>query len=182
MDCTPGEVRDFMIYQIGALQGFCTSHGVRLQHVKPHGSLYNMCVGNEVLSRAIAEAIAAVSPDLLWVTLGGAQAGLARKVADTAGIRVVFEAFPDRAYTPDGKLAPRSFPGAVIEDPKLATEQAIRMARDNAVIATDGTLLKMEVHTLCVHGDNPSAVHHVMMIRQALEAEGLRIASLDAPF
>jgi 5-oxoprolinase (ATP-hydrolysing) subunit A len=180
MDCTPDEVRDYMIYQIGALQGFCSLHGVKLQHVKPHGSLYNMCVGNEPLSRSVAEAIAAVDPDLLWVVLGGAQAGLAQKIAAATGIRVVFEAFPDRAYTPDGKLAPRKLPGAVITDPKRAAEQALRMAREGAVIATDGTRLEMEVHTLCVHGDNPAAVEHVRMIRRTLEAEGLQIVPMGA--
>ena len=111
MDCTPGEVRDDVIYQIAALRGFCALHGAKLQHVKPHGSLYNMCVGNESLSKAVAEAIAAVDPGLLWVTLGGAQAGLARKIAAAAGIRVVFEAFPDRAYTPEGNWRRGNFPG-----------------------------------------------------------------------
>lgn len=181
LECTPDEVRDDVIYQIGALRGFCTLHGVKLQHVKPHGSLYNMCVGNETLSRAVAEAIAAVDPSLLWVTLAGAQAGLARRIADAAGIRVVFEAFPDRAYTPDGKLAPRKLPGAVITDPKRAAEQALRMAQEGRVIATDGTVIDMEVQTLCVHGDNPSAVDHVRTIRRTLEAEGLRIVPMGAP-
>jgi 5-oxoprolinase (ATP-hydrolysing) subunit A len=180
MDCTPDEVHDDVIYQIGALQGFCALHGVKLQHVKPHGSLYNMCVGNESLSRTVAEAIAAVDPGLLWVVLGGAQAALAQKVADATGIRVVFEAFPDRAYTPEGKLAPRKLPGAVITDPKRAAEQALRMAKEGKVITTDGTSIEMEVHTLCVHGDNPSAVDHVRTIRQALEAEGLCIAPMGA--
>jgi UPF0271 protein len=178
MDCTPDEVRDDVIYQIAALRGFCALHGVKLQYVKPHGSLYNMCVGNEPLSRAVAEAIAAVDPELLWVTLGGAQAELAQKIAGAAGLRVVFEAFPDRTYTADGKLAPRKLPGAVITDPKLAAEQALRMAKEGRVIAMDGTVIEMEVHTLCVHGDNPSAVDHVRKIRQMLEAEGLRIVPL----
>jgi UPF0271 protein len=180
MECTPDEVRDDVIYQIAALRGFCALHGVKMQHVKPHGSLYNMCVGNESLSRAVAEAIAAVDRSLLWVTLGGAQAGLSRKIADAAGICVVFEAFPDRAYTPDGKLAPRKLPGAVITDPKRAAEQALLMAKEGRVIATDGTDIEMEVHTLCVHGDNPAAVDHVRTIRRMLEAEGLRIAPLGA--
>ena len=180
LECTPDEVRDDEINQIAALQGFCLLHGTKLQHVKPHGSLYNMCVGNEPLSRAVAEAIAAVDRSLLWVALGGAQAGLARKIADAAGIRVVFEAFPDRAYTPDGKLASRKLPGAVITDPERAAEQALRMAKEGRVIATDGTVIEMEVHTLCVHGDNPSAVDHVRTIRQVLEADGLRIVPLGA--
>jgi UPF0271 protein len=180
MDCTPDEVRDDVIYQIAALRGFCALHGAKLQHVKTHGSLYNMCVGNESLSRAVAEAIVAVDPNLLWVMLGGAQAGLARKIGDAAGIRVVFEAFPDRAYTPDGKLASRKLPGAVITDPRLAAEQALRMAKEGTVIATDGTVIEMEVQTLCVHGDNPSALYHVRTIRKALEDEGLCIVPMGA--
>jgi 5-oxoprolinase (ATP-hydrolysing) subunit A len=180
MDCTPDEVRDDVIYQIAALSGFCALHGLKMQHVKPHGNLYNMCVGNESLSGAVAEAIAAVDRSLLWVTLGGVQAGLARKIANAAGIRVVFEAFPDRAYTPDGKLAPRKLPGAVITDPQRAAEQALRMAKEGRVIATDGTVIEMEVHTLCVHGDNPSAVEHVRTIRKMLEDEGLSIVPLGA--
>ena len=139
-----------------------------------------MCVGNEALSRAVAEAIASVDPGLLWVVLAGAQTALAQKIADEAGIRCVFEAFPDRAYTPEGKLAPRKLPGAVIEDPERAAEQALGMAKEGRVIATDGTVLEMEVHTLCVHGDNPAALRHVQTIRKALEAEGLRILPLGA--
>ena len=153
---------------------------MKLQHVKPHGSLYNMSVGNENLSRAVAEAIAAVDPDLLWVVLGGAQAGLAQKVAAATGIRVALEAFPDRAYTPEGRLAPRKLPEAVITDPKRAAEQALRMAKEGRVIAMDGTSIEIEIHTLCVHGDNPSAVDHVRTIRQALEAEGLGIVPMGA--
>ncbi|MCK9364257.1 MAG: 5-oxoprolinase subunit PxpA [Syntrophales bacterium] len=179
MDCTPAEVRDFVIYQVAALNGFCSLHGAKMQHVKPHGNLYNMSVGNENLSRAIAEAIAAVDRNLIWVVLGGAQAPLARKIADAAGIRVAFEAFPDRTYDPDGKLTSRKRPGAVIEDPKRSVEQALRMAIDGEVIAVDGSRLQMEIHTLCLHGDNPSAVKHTQAIRLALETEGIGVRSLN---
>ncbi|MHB8091805.1 MAG: LamB/YcsF family protein [Syntrophales bacterium] len=179
MDCNPDEIRDFVIYQIAALNGFCSLHGIKMQHVKPHGNLYNMSVGNENLSRAIAEAIAAVDRNLIWVVLGGAQASLVRKIADTAGIRIAFEAFPDRTYDPDGKLTSRKRPGAVIEDPKRSVEQALRMALDGEIIAVDGSRLKMEIHTLCLHGDNPSAVKHTRAIRQALETEGIGVRSLN---
>jgi len=182
MDCTPEEVRDFVIYQVAALSGFCRLHGVEMQHVKPHGNLYNMSVGNETLARAIAEAIAAVDRNLIWVVLGGAQAPLARKIADAAGIRVAFEAFPDRTYDPDGKLTSRKRPGAVIEDPQRSVEQALRMALDGEIIAVDGARLKLEIHTLCLHGDNPSAVQHTRAIRQALEAEGIGVRSLKLAF
>lgn len=180
MDCTPDEVRDFVIYQISALKGFCSLHGVKMQHVKPHGSLYNMCVGNEALSQAVAEAIAAVDPALIWVVLGGAQASMAKKIAAENGIRIAFEAFPDRTYDPDGKLTSRKRPGAVIEDPKRSSEQALRMVMDSEIIAVDGSRLKMEIDTLCLHGDNPAAVEHARTIRRTLEAEGMSITPLGA--
>jgi len=182
MDCAPAEVRDFVIYQVAALNGFCGLHGIKMQHVKPHGNLYNMSVGNEALSRAIAEAIAAVDSDLIWVVLGGAQSSLAKKIAAETGIRVAFEAFPDRTYDPDGKLTSRKLPGAVIEDPKRSVEQALRMAVDGEIVAVDGSRLQMEIHTLCLHGDNPSAVQHTRAIRQALEAEGIGVRSLNLAF
>ncbi len=178
MDCTPDEIRDFVIYQISALNGFCRLHGIKMQHVKPHGSLYNMSVGNEAQSRAIAEAIAAVDPSLIWVALGGAQTPMVKKIAAETKIRVAFEAFPDRTYDPDGKLTSRKRPGAVIEDPEKSAEQALRMAIDGEIIAVDGSRLKMEIHTLCLHGDNPAAVEHARTIRRALEAEGIAITPL----
>lgn len=178
MDCTPEEIRDYVIYQVGAMKAFCTALGVPLQHVKPHGSLYNMSVGNEVLIRTIAGAIAGVDPSLIYLTLGGAQAPLVKRIAKEAGIKVAFEAFPDRAYTPEGRLAPRQMRGAVIEDPKLATERALRMAQEGKIVATDGTVLEMEIHTICVHGDNPSAVAHVREIRAKLEAKGIQVVPM----
>ena len=120
-----------------------------------------MSVGNETLIRAIVEAIAGVDQNVIYLALGGAQAPLVTKIAGAAGIRVVFEAFPDRAYTPEGKLAPRSLPGAVIKDPKVAAERALRMAKEGKIITTDGSVLEMQIDTICVHGDNPSAVELV---------------------
>jgi len=178
MECTPGEIRDYVIYQAGALRAFCDAHGVALQHVKPHGSLYNESVGNEPMLRALIGAVARIDRRLVYLALGGAQAPLVGRIAEEAGIRVAFEAFPDRAYTPDGKLAPRSMPGAVIEDPEEASARALLMAREGKVIATDGTVLEMELHTLCVHGDNPAAVALVKRIRGVLEKDGIRVAPL----
>ena len=178
MDCTPEEIRDYMIYQVGALQAFCAAHGMALQHVKPHGSLYNESVGNEALLRSLIGAVARVDRRLIYLALGGAQAPLVKRLAGEAGIRVAFEAFPDRAYTPEGKLAPRSMPGTVIEDPEEAAARALLAAKEGKVIATDGTVLEMEIHTLCVHGDNPAAVALVKRIRGVLESEGIRVAPL----
>jgi UPF0271 protein len=178
MDCTPGEVRDYVAYQIGALKGFCAVHGVALQHVKPHGSLYNMSVGNETMIRAIVDAIAGVDRSIIYLALGGAQEPLVTRIAREAGIRVAFEAFPDRAYTPEGKLAPRSLPGAVIKDPKTAAERALLMAKEGKIITTDGSVLEMRIDTICVHGDNSSAVELVKNIRSAIEGEGISVVPM----
>ena len=127
------EIRAYLIYQIGALQGFCAAHGLRLNHVKPHGSLYLSAVVNEDIARGIAEAITAVDPDLYYMALAGRKGDLVAGVGREMGLRVVREAFPDRAYTPEGTLVPRSRPGAVIEDPTEVAARALMMARDGAV-------------------------------------------------
>lgn len=178
LDCTPEEVRDYVAYQVGAVKAFCALHGVPLQHVKPHGSLYNMSVGNESMIRAIVEAIAGVDRDVIYLALGGAQTSLVTRIAKEAGIRVAFEAFPDRAYTPEGTLAPRSLAGAVIKDPKTAAERALRMAKEGRIVAVDGRVLEMRIDTICVHGDNPSAVELVKNIRSAIEAEGIAVVPM----
>lgn len=180
MDCTPEEVRDYVAYQVGAMKAFCALLGVPLQHVKPHGSLYNMSVGNEAMIRAIVEAIAGVDRNVIYLALGGAQEPLVTRIAKEAGIPVAFEAFPDRAYTPEGRLAPRSLPGALIKDPRVAAERALRMAKGGTIVTTDGSVLAMRIDTICVHGDNPSAVELVKDIRAVIEAEGISVVPMGS--
>ena len=180
LDCTPEEIGADIVYQIGAIQAFCAVHKVRLQHVKPHGALYNMAVGNESLARAIARAVAAVDPSLLLVTLAGGEAEMMARIGREEGVRVVFEAFPDRAYTPEGRLVSRRLPGAVITDAALATERAVRMATEGRIVASDGSILEMEIDTLCVHGDTPTALALVQEIRGGLERAGVTLAPMGA--
>lgn len=175
MDCTLEEIRNYVIYQVGAIRAFCKVHGVELQHVKPHGSLYNMAVENEDLARTIAEAVADVDPELLLVSLAGKNAPRMRKIAAAAGLRVVFEAFPDRAYTAQGTLVSRRKPGAVIEEPELVAQRALMMVAERRIIAEDGTFLPLEVDTLCLHGDNPAAVKLARRIRHTLEHHGVQV-------
>ncbi|PIY22103.1 MAG: hypothetical protein COZ11_13970 [Deltaproteobacteria bacterium CG_4_10_14_3_um_filter_51_14] len=137
-------------------------------------------MGNEGLSRAVTEAIAAVDKDLLWVALGGTGSETAKQIANDAGIRVVFEAFPDRAYTPEGKLAPRTLPGALIKDPAKAAQQALLMAVEGKVTALDGSTITLAAQTLCVHGDNPSALELVRAIRSTLEGAGIKLMPIGA--
>ena len=177
MECTPEEITNYIIYQVGALQAFCKANGVRLQHVKPHGSLYNTAVGDERIARAIAQAVARVDPDLFLVALAGKQAELIQRIGRESGVRVVFEAFPDRAYTREGTLVSRKLPGAVISDPEEVADRALRMAAEGTVLAVDGSELNMGVQTLCVHGDNPAAVALVRKIRERLSGAQITVAS-----
>ena len=179
MDCTADEIRSYMISQVGALQAFCTVHGTRLQHVKPHGALYLTAVANETVARAVAEAIVSVNPNLLYVALAGAKGEMVRRIGNEAGLKTVFEAFPDRAYTPEGNLVSRREPGAVIKDPATVAQRALRMATKGVVIAIDGSSVKLEAQTLCVHGDTPSALDLVRNIRETLEAEGVSVQPMS---
>jgi 5-oxoprolinase (ATP-hydrolysing) subunit A len=175
MDCTADEIRDYVIYQVGALMGFCAANGVKMRHVKPHGALYNTAVENPNVAEAIVEAVVSADPSLMYVALAGAGGALMTRIGERVGLKVMYEAFADRAYTPDGRLVNRSEPGAVITNPEEVADRAVRMAKEGKVIAVDGTVLDLEVHTLCVHGDNPSAVELVKRIRTSLEAEGVAI-------
>ena len=178
LDCSMDELRNYVIYQVGALQAFCSAHGTRLQHVKPHGALYLTAVENEDVARAVAEAIVQVNPDLLYVALAGAKGQLMTRIGQEVGLKVVYEAFPDRAYSPEGTLVSRRLPGAVIKDPQAVSERALQMVQEGVVIAADGTTIPLEAQTLCVHGDNPEAVALVKGIRQTLEADGVAVTPM----
>ena len=178
MDCTMEELRNYVIYQVGAMQAFCSAHGTRLQHVKPHGALYLTAVENEDVARAVAEAIVRVNPELLYVALAGAKGKLMTRIGQEVGLKVVYEAFPDRAYSPEGTLVSRRLPGAVIKNPQDVAERALQMVKDGMVIAADGTTIPLEAQTLCVHGDNPKAVDLVRSIREELEADGVTVTPM----
>jgi UPF0271 protein len=175
MDCNMAELRNYVIYQIGALQAFCNAHGTKMQHVKPHGALYLTAVENEDVARVVAEAIVSVNSDLLYVALAGAKGELMTRIGQEVGLRVVYEAFPDRAYSPEGTLVSRRQPGAVIKEPQAVSERALRMVKEGVVIAVDGSTIPLEAQTLCVHGDNPKAVDLVKSIRETLEADGVAV-------
>jgi UPF0271 protein len=180
MDCTAEEIRNYVIYQVAALKGFCSANGVKMQHVKPHGALYNASVDNEAIATAIADGIARVDPELLYVVLAGPKSAALVKIGAKAGIRVVFEAFADRAYTPQGTLVSRREPGAVIKDSHEVAARALNMAREGKVTAVDGSEIDLVAQTICVHGDTPGAVEMVRTIRELLESEGVEIKPMAA--
>ncbi len=179
LDATLAEIKGYVTYQIGALQAFARVHDVRVEHVKPHGALYLMAVEDEKISEAIVEAIASLDKGLIFVALAGSKGEKMTKIGERIGLRVAYEAFPDRAYTPEGTLVSRRQPGAVIKDPDLVAQRALVMATEGKVVAIDGTEIPFNTQTLCVHGDTPGAVNLVKKIRETLNQAGVDVTSLS---
>ncbi|MCD8338358.1 MAG: LamB/YcsF family protein [Lachnospiraceae bacterium] len=170
MSLPPAEITAIIEYQIGALNAFCAANDVRLQHVKPHGALYNMAAKDPVIADAICEGIAAVDPDL--ILLGPAKSQLILS-AEKNNLRAAREVFADRAYEEDGSLVARSKPGAVISDRKEALARVIQMVKYGTVTAITGREIEVEADSICIHGDNPAALVFAKSIREALQAEGI---------
>ncbi|AFL95838.1 LamB/YcsF family protein [Thermococcus cleftensis] len=175
MRLTPEEARNYILYQIGALYAFTRAEGIELQHVKPHGALYNALVKEEELARAVIEGIADFDRNLIFVTLSGSRPA---EMAEEMGVKVAHEVFADRAYNPDGTLVSRLRPGAVIHDKEEIAERVISMVKDGGVRAINGEWVELKADTICVHGDNPEAVEIASHIRKVLEEEGVRIVPM----
>jgi UPF0271 protein len=175
MDVTLQEIGDYVIYQVGALQAVATSLGGRLQHVKPHGALYNMAVKDPAIWDAVASAISALDRRLIFFALAGPGRGELEAIGARHGIRIAFEFFGDRAYQPDGSLVPRHLPGAVVHDHDQVAEKVLKLVAENRVVCIDGSEIELRADTICVHGDNPSALALVGKIRETLEAAGVEI-------
>jgi UPF0271 protein len=175
MDCAASEIRDHVIYQIGALKAFCASNGAMMRHVKPHGALYLAAAEKPETARSVVEAVAGVDPELMCLALAGPKGELMAEACSKAGLQIVREAFPDRAYTREGMLTPRRSPGAVLSDPKEVAARALMIAQEGKIEASDGTFISLDAQTICVHGDNPTAVDLVREIRRLLESEGVAI-------
>jgi UPF0271 protein len=173
VDADPAELTDDLLYQLAALDGIARVAGTRVSYVKPHGALYNAAVTHEGHARAVVDAV--ISYDRRLPVLGLPGSELLRG-AEAAGLRPVVEGFADRGYSPEGGLVPRGRPGAVIEDPAVVAERAVRMATDGVVVAVDGTRLLMPVESVCVHGDTPGAVVLAGAVRDAIEAAGITVA------
>jgi len=170
---SPREVRDDLVYQIGALTAF--TRAKKLQHVKPHGALYNMAVPGGDLARAIGEAVLETDASMILVALAGSRWA---DEAERMGLHVVREAFADRAVQADGTLVPRSKPGAVIHDRQQVIERSVRLATEGTVVAVTGEVVEMRAGTLCLHGDTPDAVGLAAALRSALEQAGIRLAPM----
>jgi UPF0271 protein len=173
MDVTPQEIRDYMIYQTGALREMVSVAGAALQHVKPHGILYNMMEADEELAEAAGAASMAMKL-ILMTAASGKYDARCRKM----GARVASEGFADRAYQVDGRLVSRKLEGSLITDPQRAAAQAIQMATTGKVRTIDGVEIDISVQTICCHGDTPGAQHIVRAVREALEKAGCQIKPL----
>lgn len=172
---TPEEAKAYTKYQIGALLAFTTAKGIQLQHVKPHGALYNMAAVDYKLARAIAEGIYEVDKDLIFLALANSQM---IKAAADIGLKAASEVFADRGYMEDGTLVPRKMAGAMIHDEKEAIARVIRMVKEGKVTSITGKDIHIKADSICVHGDNPQAVQFVVEIKKALESEGVSLVNL----
>jgi UPF0271 protein len=175
MDAQPQEIADFVLYQIGALSGIAKSEGLCLQHVKPHGALYNMSVKRKDVAEAVARAVASFDETLLLVGLPESELLTA---GSRLGLRVVAEGFADRSYEPDGTLTPRHLADSVLSEPGHVAERGVRMVRDGKVTARDGSSLSIRVDTICVHGDTKDATELAAALRFGLEQAGIIVAAL----
>ncbi len=180
MDVTLEEIKDFVTVQIGALQAVAALQGERLQHVKPHGALYNMAVKNPAIWDAVAEVMAALDLRLILFVLAGSDRGELEEIGRRHGIRIAFEFFADRAYNPDGSLVSRKLPGAVISDHEAVEVRVLKLVREGRVTAVDGSDIDLKVETICVHGDNPNAVALAKKIRATLAAAQIAVAPPDS--
>ena len=171
---TPDEVFALVVYQVGAFQAMAKSLGVRPNHVKPHGALYNMAARDPALAEAVTRAILAVDRTLLLFAPG--ESALARAAA-ALELQVAREVFADRNYLPDGALVPRTRPDALLHDAEEAAARVLRMLRENVVRAIDGSDVPVQADTVCVHGDTPEAVAFAVNLRARLNAAGVSVAA-----
>jgi UPF0271 protein len=178
IDYEPMELRDEIIYQIAALDGFCRLQGEKVRYVKPHGALYNTAAVDVYQASAVVAAIVDYDRQLPVLCLPGSTLA---EVASGAGLRVVAEGYADRAYQPDGTLVSRHQPGAVISTMDSVVARAVRMATAGEVVAMDDTILETSVESICVHGDTPGAVELARRVREALNASGVPLRPFTSP-
>ena len=175
MNISPAEAKTLIQYQVGALDAFCKAKGMKMQHVKPHGALYNMAAKDAALAKAICEGI--YEYDNTLILLGLANSEMINQ-AKVVGLPWAAEVFADRAYEDDGTLVARTKPGAMIHDEDEAVARVVRMIKEGKVTSVNGKDIEMKPDSVCVHGDSEKALLFVQKIRNALTAEGIAIKPL----
>lgn len=176
MTVTADEMKQYTIYQIGALYGFVKAVGGVMKHVKPHGAMYNMASKDDKLAKAIIEGIWEVDKNLIVLGLAGSKLIYAAK---EKGLKAANEVFADRAYNSDGTLVPRGLPGAMILDKNSSISRVIRMVKEGKVTAINGEDVDINVDSICVHGDNPEATQFVRLIKEELLKAKILIKPLN---
>ncbi|MCL2873298.1 MAG: 5-oxoprolinase subunit PxpA [Defluviitaleaceae bacterium] len=169
------EVKAYVKYQIGAFWAFAKAKGQKIQHVKPHGALYNMAAVDYNIARAIADAIYEIDKTIIFLALANSEM---TRAANDIGLKAANEVFADRAYNKDGTLVARGIKGAMIHDVEQCAKRVVKMVKDKTVICLTGEAINLEPHSICVHGDNPEAVEFVTAIKSALAAEGIHPTAL----
>ncbi|MDE0533541.1 MAG: LamB/YcsF family protein [Albidovulum sp.] len=170
---TGREIERLVAYQVGAFQSVCSLAGYRMSYVKTHGALGNACNDDDGLADAVARGISAADPGLAWLIMPGTPT---ERAAERAGLRPAREIYADRTYADSFNLAPRSRPGTVIHDASIACERVLKMVSEGRIESETGREMKVEIDSICVHGDNPASVEMASRIRAALEAEGWTVA------
>ncbi|GBG57549.1 UPF0271 protein YcsF [Sporomusaceae bacterium FL31] len=175
MSITPQEAYEMVVYQIGALAGFVTAEGGSMQHVKPHGALYNMAAKNQALSEAIAQAVYDVNPELILFGLSGSELVLA---GERLGLKTANEVFADRTYQSDGSLTPRTQPNAMVTDHQQAINQVVKMVKEQSVTAQQGSEVAIKADTVCIHGDGAHALEFAKKIHEFLASSGVTVQAI----
>lgn len=166
------EIEQLVAYQVGAAMGVSTYAGHPITYVKPHGALANLSQVDATVAGAIVRAMAAVDRRLVLLTFPD---GHATRIAQEMGLKTCAEIFADRAYMPDGRLVSRKQPGAVLNDVDAVAERVVRMVNAGAVETIEGTLLPMEIGSICVHGDSPGAIQMAAAVRRRLTQAGIAV-------
>jgi 5-oxoprolinase (ATP-hydrolysing) subunit A len=175
IDMRPDDLEYMIAYQIGALQALAAYSDVKVTHLKPHGALNNMAAEDSDYALAIGRAIKAVDPSIIYLALAGSEM---EKAGRSLGLRVALEGFCDRQYEDDGNLASRKIPGSVIKAPALAAARVIDMVVGRTITSRNGKKMPCKVHSLCVHGDEPTAVALAKSVREGLEKAGVELVPL----
>jgi len=172
IDATHAELRADVLYQLGALDAMCRVAGGRVSYLKPHGALYHAVLDHEGQAQAVVDAVLAYDATL---PILGLTHGCLYAAASAAGLRVVPEAFADRAYTPDGRLLSRRQAGAVLHDADEVATRMVRLATTGELAAYNGNVVAVQADSICTHGDSPGAVAMARAVRAALEGAGVAI-------
>jgi len=175
MSFSPEEVYDMILYQVGALHAFVKAAGSKLQHVKPHGSLYNEAVKSHLLSSAIARAVSSFQPDLI---LMGPSGSALEQAALLHSIPFAREVFADRAYDDNGHLVSRHVKGALIHNKNICIQRMLDMLEKKPVQSINGNPLLLSGDTICLHGDHSEAVLFAKSLKIALTDKGYTVSPL----